>query len=96
MVGLGNREKAYPLELSGGEQQRVAIARAVVNRPPIILADEATGNLDRLRTDEVLALMKELNVRGATVLFATHDERLFTNTHHRVLKLDQGRLTEGP
>lgn len=96
VVGLAHRADAYPLELSGGEQQRVAIARAVVNRPPVVLADEATGNLDRMRTDEVLELMKELNARGATVIFATHDDRLFSHTHHRVLRLEGGRLREGP
>ncbi len=95
VVGLEEREDAFPLELSGGEQQRVAIARAVVNRPPIILADEPTGNLDRLRTDEVIELMEELNARGATILFATHDERLFTNTHRRVIQLKNGKLENG-
>lgn len=91
-VGLTGKIDQKAIQLSGGEQQRVAIARAVVNRPPIILADEPTGNLDRARTVEVMGLMEELNARGATIIFATHDEKLFENTHRRVLKLENGRL----
>ncbi len=91
-VGLSGKLNRTPLQLSGGEQQRVAIARAVVNRPPIILADEPTGNLDRDRTDEVMVLMKELNARGATIVFATHDERLYKHTHRRVLRLVDGKV----
>jgi len=91
-VGLGEKTRRYPPQLSGGEQQRVAIARAVVNRPPIILADEPTGNLDRERTDEVMVLMEELNARGATIIFATHNDRLYSNTHRRVIKLSKGKL----
>ncbi len=93
-VGLSDKLHRKVVQLSGGEQQRVAIARAVVNRPPIILADEPTGNLDRKRTTEVVALMEELNARGATILFATHDENLFTNTHRRVLRLKDGKIEE--
>jgi len=91
-VGLKGKMSQYPLRLSGGEQQRVAIARAVVNRPAIILADEPTGNLDLQRTEEVMMLMEELNARGATIIFATHDERLFENTHRRVLKFHNGKI----
>ncbi len=91
-VGLKEKMNRKAIQLSGGEQQRVAIARAVVNRPPIILADEPTGNLDRERTSEVVELMNELNARGATIIFATHDETLFTNTHRRVLTLRDGIL----
>ena len=91
-VGLTGKMSHYPLRLSGGEQQRVAIARAVVNRPSIILADEPTGNLDLQRTEEVMMLMEELNARGATIIFATHDERLFENTHRRVLRLLNGKI----
>ncbi|OCC16058.1 Cell division transporter, ATP-binding protein FtsE [Dissulfuribacter thermophilus] len=91
-LGLGGKGKRYPQELSGGEQQRVAIARAIVNRPPIILADEPTGNLDPQRTMEVLDIMDELNARGTTILFATHDERLFEGTMRRVVRLQDGRL----
>lgn len=91
-VGLTGKASHYPLQLSGGEQQRVAIARAVVNRPPIILADEPTGNLDLQRTEEAMMLMEELNARGATIIFATHDERLFENTHRRVLRFLNGKI----
>ncbi len=91
-VGLKDKMNRKAIQLSGGEQQRVAIARAVVNRPPIILADEPTGNLDRERTTEVVHLMNELNARGATIIFATHDETLFRNTHRRVLTLRDGLL----
>ncbi|MGB9496657.1 MAG: cell division ATP-binding protein FtsE [Deltaproteobacteria bacterium] len=91
-VGLTGKTSYYPLHLSGGEQQRVAIARAVVNRPPIVLADEPTGNLDLQRTEETMMLMEELNARGATIIFATHDERLFKNTHRRVLRLLNGKI----
>lgn len=93
-VGLTGKIQRKAIQLSGGEQQRVAIARAVVNRPPIILADEPTGNLDRARTDEVMELMEELNARGATIIFATHDEKLFENTHRRILRLEHGRLVK--
>ncbi len=93
-VGLIGKLEQKAIELSGGEQQRVAIARAVVNRPPIILADEPTGNLDRDRTNEVMELMEELNARGTTIIFATHDEKLFENTHRRVIRLENGRLVK--
>ncbi len=93
-VGLIGKLEQKAIELSGGEQQRVAIARAVVNRPPIILADEPTGNLDRDRTNEVMELMEELNARGTTIIFATHDEKLFENTHRRVVRLENGRLVK--
>ena len=91
-VGLTGKTSHYPLQLSGGEQQRVAISRAVVNRPSIILADEPTGNLDLQRTEEVMMLMEELNARGTTIIFATHDNRLFENTHRRVLRLFNGKI----
>ena len=91
-VGLGDKMFRKAVQLSGGEQQRVAIARAVVNRPPIILADEPTGNLDRHKTREVVTLMNELNARGATIIFATHDETLFRDSHRRLLILEKGRL----
>ncbi|NPA94018.1 MAG: cell division ATP-binding protein FtsE [Thermodesulfobacteria bacterium] len=93
-VGLSSKLHRKVVQLSGGEQQRVAIARAVVNRPPIILADEPTGNLDRKRTMEVVTLMEELNARGATIIFATHDETLFKNTHRRVLYIKDGKIEE--
>ena len=91
-VGLGSKSGQNPLQLSGGEQQRVAVARAIVNRPPIILADEPTGNLDVERTMEVMDLMEELNARGTTIIFATHDERLFEGSHRRVFRLSEGGI----
>lgn len=91
-VGLSGKFDRYPPQLSGGEQQRVALARAVVNRPPIILADEPTGNLDARRADEVMDLMEELNAQGTTIIFATHNERFFARTFRRVLRLEDGRL----
>jgi len=91
-VGLGAKLDKYPQQLSGGEQQRVAIARAVVIRPQIILADEPTGNLDWGRTREIIAIMDELNAWGATIIFATHNERLYENSHRRVITLEDGKI----
>ncbi len=93
-VGLAHRMNAFPLQLSGGEQQRVAIARALINQPDILLADEPTGNLDPELSDEILRLLLDINRRGTTVIFATHDRELIERVGRRVLTLDQGRLTE--
>ncbi len=84
--------RAFPPELSGGEQQRVAIARALVNRPEILLADEPTGNLDPDLSREVFRLFRDINSSGTTVLAATHDPGLITEFGGRVLVLDRGRL----
>ncbi len=92
-VGLGHRLDAFPQELSGGEQQRVAIARALVNRPPVLLADEPTGNLDADAAREIFALFAEINRQGTTVLVATHDASLLRTLGGRVLWLRNGRLT---
>jgi cell division transport system ATP-binding protein len=73
-VGLLKKERAYPITLSGGEQQRVGIARAVVNKPPLLLADEPTGNLDEALSDEIMDLFHEFNQVGVSVLIATHDK----------------------
>ncbi|MGR9045279.1 MAG: cell division ATP-binding protein FtsE [Gammaproteobacteria bacterium] len=91
-VGLLGKENKYPLALSGGEQQRVGIARAVVNKPPLILADEPTGNLDPELSAEIMHLFEEFQQVGVTVLIATHDIALVEKMGHRVLKLDHGRL----
>ena len=91
-VGLLNRDKAYPITLSGGEQQRVGIARAVVNRPPLLLADEPTGNLDPALSREIMGLFEEFNRVGVTVLIATHDHDLISRLDHRLLTLSGGRL----
>ena len=91
-VGLLAREKAHPVQLSGGEQQRVAIARAVVNRPSILLADEPTANLDAESARRVLDIFLEFNQVGVTVLIATHDLELVRQYGKRVVTLDAGRL----
>jgi cell division transport system ATP-binding protein len=91
-VGLSGKEKKYPIELSGGEQQRVGIARAVVNKPPIIIADEPTGNLDPELSEEIMRLFESFQQVGVTVLIASHDISLIRQMNHRVLKLDHGQL----
>ena len=92
MVGLLNKEKMLPSALSGGQQQRVGLARAVVNRPPVILADEPTGNLDPHLSAEVMQLFENFNQVGVTVLIASHDLALIARMRHRILTLDQGQL----
>ncbi len=91
-VSLSGKERKYPLALSGGEQQRVGIARAVVNKPPIIIADEPTGNLDPELSAEIMFLFGQFQQVGVTVLIASHDISLITQLNHRVLKLDHGQL----
>ncbi|MEE9398205.1 MAG: cell division ATP-binding protein FtsE [Methylococcales bacterium] len=91
-VGLLKKEKRYPIVLSGGEQQRVGIARAVVNKPPLILADEPTGNLDPDLSIEIMALFEDFNRVGVTVMVASHDLALISRLGHRLLRLDHGRL----
>jgi cell division transport system ATP-binding protein len=94
-VNLLNKERLYPIMLSGGEQQRVEIARAVVNRPPLLLADEPTGNLDPVLSDEIMDLFDQFNQFGVTVLIATHEYRHIDRLQKRVLELDDGRLIAG-
>lgn len=94
-VGLLQKETNYPLTLSGGEQQRVGIARAVVHKPKILLADEPTGNLDPQLSAEIMALFKRFQDVGVTVLIATHDIDLINQLNHRIIRLDDGRLSEG-
>jgi cell division transport system ATP-binding protein len=91
-VGMEDRQRSFPLGLSGGEQQKVAVARAVVGEPKIILADEPTGSLDADAAENIFDLLKKFHKRGATVLFATHDTGLIRNTKHRIIHLKQGRL----
>ncbi len=91
-IGLLHREKALPIELSGGEQQRVGIARAVVNKPAMLLADEPTGNLDPQLSADIMRLFEDFNRIGTTVLLASHDLALIARLRHRVLKLRDGRL----
>lgn len=91
-VGLAEKEQAYPLQLSAGEQQRVAIARAVVNDPLILLADEPTGNLDPDITREIMILFRSINLRGTTVVIATHSKELLKDTDERVVFLKLGKV----
>lgn len=91
-VGLLHREKAFPIELSGGEQQRVGIARAVVNKPALLLADEPTGNLDPQLSADIMALFEDFNRIGTTVMVASHDLALIARLRHRMLRLHEGRL----
>ncbi|MCG8316429.1 MAG: cell division ATP-binding protein FtsE [Pseudomonadales bacterium] len=91
-VGLLDKENLFPISLSGGEQQRVGIARAVVNKPPILLADEPTGNLDPKLSEEIMDLFQQFCQVGVTVLIATHDLNLIDRYDHRLLTLSDGRL----
>ncbi len=93
-VGLLKREKAYPITLSGGEQQRVGIARAVVSKPPVVLADEPTGNLDPELSRDIMELFQRFNQVGVTLLIASHDLDLIGRMNKRTLVLKQGRLAQ--
>jgi len=92
LVGLENKANSYPPKLSGGEQQRVVIARALVNDPTILLADEPTGNLDPKLAMEIMDLLNEVNVRGTTVVVATHDPSLLSRFPRRTIRLEKGRV----
>lgn len=92
MVGLHDKADRFPDELSGGEQQRVSIARAIVGTPPILLADEPTGNLDVHNSWQVIKILKKLNSIGITVIITTHDEQLVRMSNHPVVQLRDGRL----
>ena len=94
-VGLLDKAKNYPIQLSGGEQQRVGIARAVVNKPTVLLADEPTGNLDGELSEGIMRLFEEFNRVGVTVLMATHDMTLVERRNYRILTLGQGRMVGG-
>jgi len=94
-VGLSGKINAMPHELSGGEQQRVVMARALLNRPPLILADEPTGNLDPETSDDVLLLLRNLaRQHNTTVLCATHDYRILQNFPARIIRVQQGKLVD--
>ena len=92
LVGLDGREKRLPTELSGGEQQRVAIARALVNSPRMIVADEPTGNLDPVRSLELMLLFEKINEMGTTILVVTHEKELVNAFSKRVITIDGGHL----
>jgi cell division transport system ATP-binding protein len=92
VVGLASKADAYPSELSGGEQQRAAVARALVNAPPILIADEPTGNLDPATSREIMDLLRRVNLRGTTVLVATHERGIVDEMRMRVVEIDGGRV----
>jgi cell division transport system ATP-binding protein len=94
LVGLEDKEKAYPLSLSGGEQQRIAIARAIVKDPLILLADEPTGNLDPDLTMEIMSLFRRIHQRGTTVVIATHSRELIADRECRTIILNRGQIAE--
>jgi len=93
-VGLLSKEKSTPIMLSGGEQQRVGIARAVVNKPPLLLADEPTGNLDPDLSAEIMKLFEQFNQVGVSLLIASHDLSLLAQMHYRTLVMKEGRLVQ--
>jgi cell division transport system ATP-binding protein len=92
LIGMEDRANSYPPSLSGGEQQRIAVARAIVGDPQIILADEPTGSLDDESAEIILNLLRDVHIRGATVIIATHDKALMRRTGGHILHLQQGRL----
>ncbi len=92
MVGLRQKMNMYPEQLSGGEQQRVAIARALVNNPNMIIADEPTGNLDPVTSWEIMDLLKEINLRGTTVVIATHAKDIVDAMKQRVIEIHNGKI----
>jgi cell division transport system ATP-binding protein len=92
LVGLEDKVDSYPDELSGGEQQRVSIARAFVNRPPLLLADEPTGNLDPATSLGIMSLLNRINKTGTTVLIATHDREMVDSMRKRVIALENGKV----
>lgn len=93
MVGLADKEDHFPHELSGGEKQRVAIARAMVNSPAVLIADEPTGNLDDVNSEEIIKLLLKINQLGTTVLLATHSRNVVNNINKRVISLSQGKVS---
>jgi cell division transport system ATP-binding protein len=92
LVGLSSKSRMFPAELSGGEQQRTAIARALVNNPKILLCDEPTGNLDPSNTTEIMDLLMRINLKGTTVLVATHNQAVVDRMRKRVIRLENGRI----
>ncbi|MFO7929638.1 MAG: cell division ATP-binding protein FtsE [Candidatus Humimicrobiaceae bacterium] len=92
LVGLYQKMKSFPHQLSGGEQQRVSIARAFVNRPPILLADEPTGNLDPTTSGGIMQLLSRINLIGTTVVMATHDKSVVNSMRRRVVELENGEI----
>lgn len=92
MVGLADKKNNFPHQLSGGEKQRVAIARAMVHRPAVVVADEPTGNLDDINTEEIIKLLQKINELGTTVVLATHNRHVVNTLGKRVISLADGRI----
>ena len=92
LVGLKNKAKQYPTQLSGGEQQRVAIARAIINEPKLLICDEPTGNLDETTSMEIMEVLNEVNKLGTTIIMVTHDTEIVNKMKKRVILLDSGRI----
>ena len=92
IVGLHNKKHSYPFQLSGGEQQRVSIARALVHRPKIIVADEPTGNLDTINTEEIIEILKKINQFGTTIILLTHNREIVNSLRRRVITLHNGEI----
>ena len=92
VVGLSQKAKMYPNELSGGEQQRVALARAIVNNPSMLIADEPTGNLDPNTAWDIMELLNDINLRGTTVVVATHAKDIVDRMNRRVIRIDHGNI----
>jgi cell division transport system ATP-binding protein len=92
LVGLAHKSRMFPGELSGGEQQRTAIARALVNSPKIMLCDEPTGNLDPSNSTEIMELLGRINLKGTTVVVATHNQAVVDRMRRRVVRLDDGKI----
>lgn len=92
LVQLKHKARFFPDELSGGEQQRVSIARSIVNNPPVVIADEPTGNLDPETSWEIMRLLEEINNRGTTVLMATHNKVIVNTIRKRVIAIEDGKI----
>lgn len=94
LVGLGEKINSYPPEMSGGEQQRVALARALVHSPPVIIADEPTGNIDPELSVEIMELLAAINSLGTTVVVVTHEQELAERFHKRIIRIEKGRVVD--
>ncbi len=92
MVGLSSKIKSFPREMSGGEKQRVAIARAMINNPDVIIADEPTGNLDPINSNDIIKLLLKINELGTTIILATHNKDVINNLSKRVISLESGQI----
>ena len=92
MVGISEKSEEYPHQLSGGEQQKTALARALINNPKVIIADEPTGNLDSVSSQEIISLLLKINELGTTVVLATHDKEIVNEANKRVITLENGKI----